>query len=369
MFRTWQLKLGYAFTDRVGLNVWIPYRQVTAPKTDISKDNPSEKVRFTRHFEGLGDLILLGRVQALQPNAGRGFGLSLGLGMRLPTGDSRPDHDWASGLSRDPVLQVGSGTLDPIVAAIGSYRVGRTQAYANVIARFTGGENIHDYKYANEYQTGIGATRSVSQLFDLSLSVNSIFTSHDYDKGNQVSNTGGEWVFLAPGITLHSGDVNMNLSLQIPVYQRVNNSQLVSDYVMSVGLSCGFGTQKSESRRPKAAQASSPHVNRTEPDIQTISIGDRVSLEDNIARGKVTLFEFYSDRCRACARFEPELRTFAQTHPGVAVRKVNIGDGESEVVKQYQITGTPTLYLFDSDGKLLLRHVGADIDVIANLIP
>ena len=37
----------------------------------------------------------------------------------------------------------------------------------------------------------------------------------------------------------------------------------------------------------------------------------------------------------------------------VALKRINIGDGETEVSKQYGIEATPTFHVYSADGKLI----------------
>ncbi len=363
------------------MTLLLPYRQVTAPKTDYSEANPTEKVRFTRQFSGFGDAVLLAQLLAKPSSAKSPLMLGVGFGFRLPTGASQPDHQWAGGLSRDPVLQVGAGTLDPIGSLTAGYRLGKTSIYTNALARISGGQNIHSYRYGNEYQLSAGFRRPVSEWFDASLTATTILTGHDYDKGSIVGNTGGTWFYLTPGISFRSGDINTGFSLQLPLYQNVNLSQLSSSYVFNANFSCGFDLGKNKSAASKSTRTVLPPptgapsgfekfdetTKHHSPDVSTVSLGAEVTLADYTKAGKITLFEFYGDKCTACAAFEGPLREFLNSNPDFILRKINIGDGESKVVKQHNITVTPTIIAIDETGKELLRQDGATIAALESL--
>lgn len=379
LFRTWNLQLSYAFNDRLTMSMMLPYRQITAPKTDASADNPADTVRFTRRFSGFGDVIVMAQYRARQATLEYPLSIGLGFGFRLPTGSSQPNHEWASGLSRDPVLQVGAGTLDPIGSLSASYRSGVTDMFASALARFSSGENIHSYRYGNEYQFGAGLSRPLNDWLDVTLTASAILTAHDYDDGAQVGNTGGEWVYLTPGLTFRSGDINTAFNLQLPVYQNVNQSQLSSNYVFNAMFSCGLNLGSADDFQVSSAPEPLPpplweaptgfeRAVESKPDIRTVSLGERVTLADHLESGKITLFEFYGDRCLACAAFEGPLRSFVSQHPEVVLRKINIGDGDSPVVRQFQIQVTPTLIALNAKGEEILRHEGGDISALLALV-
>ncbi len=364
------------------MSLLLPYRQVTAPKTDVSAADTTQKVRFTRRFSGFGDAVVMAQLLAKSPQPKSPLLVGVGFGFRLPTGASQPNHEWAGGLSRDPVLQVGAGTLDPIGSLSAGYRFGRTSVFASALARISSSANIHSYRFGNEYQATASMQRPISTWFDASLTAAAIITGHDYDKGVQVGNTGGTWLYLTPGLTFRSGDINTGFSLQLPLYQNVNLSQLSSSYVFNVNFSCGFNFKKSvaEDSNLMSRRASSTMSGRVDgftgfqperghkaPDVETISLGSRVRLERYTQKDKVTLFEFYGDKCLACAAFESPLREYLTERPDIVLRKINIGDGNSEVVKQFNITVTPTLIALDDSGAIVLRKDGASTETLIEL--
>ena len=108
-FRITSLNLHYYLSSRLSVSAVVPYKNITSPKTDLRTG-----IRFTRNYSGLGDVILHNRLLLNEPKSDRNPRFWLGLGLKLPTGDSRPDWDWGFGNSHDPVLQPGTGSLDQI---------------------------------------------------------------------------------------------------------------------------------------------------------------------------------------------------------------------------------------------------------------
>lgn len=88
-------------------------------------------------------------------------------------------------------------------------------------------------------------------------------------------------------------------------------------------------------------------------DVRLISRGEAVDLREHLAAGKFTLFDFYADWCPPCWEVEPELERLARESDRVAVRKINIVDWTTPVVRQHGVQELPHLLLYDPEGTLL----------------
>ena len=360
-FRTTSVNLSYQPLPRLTVDVIIPHKDITAPKTDLSTGT-----RFTRHFSGLGDMIVFNRFQLNIPQSERSPRFSLGFGARLPTGNSRPDWDWGFGISRDPVLQTGGGSIDPIFGGYYSQKLGNVSSYGSLLYRLSGGENVHSYKFGSESQYTAGVAYRPFTGMRLSMQLNGIHTGHDYDKGIRVDNTGGDWLYLTPGVTIGHNGVSYQTTIQLPVYRYVNNAQLTSDYVFTLSAWYAFGGRQTSSQplSTKPKETATPD----KPDIATISLGEVVELEDFLVPNKIALFEFYSDTCTSCEALEPMLRNLVKSSPDVALRKINIGTGNSPVIQQYRIAATPEIRVFDRHGQFVETVVGPEIGLIESAI-
>lgn len=373
MVRSTFFNLNYQVNRRLSLTALLPVRTVSAPK-DI---RPNERV--TRSFKGLGDMMVLGNYQLNLPEKPTRPAFTVQFGLRLPTGKSQPDHTFSGTLSRDPVLQTGYGTVDPLLGVSCYQQLGRTALSANVLARLSGGENRYGLKFSNEMQGGAGvsrafkAPRALSSFLSgaqLGLRVYGVKSGHDYDQGKMVYNTGGQWLYLLPSLNLETRHgVTYFFQFQLPVYQNVNGGQLVAPYGFTTGIS--FAPFRKRGRAELAAQPASVLPGSVEPEL--ISRGEKVSLEEHLAAGRVTLFEFYADWCSVCRRLDPPLKQMLAARRDVAFKRINIGDGETEVSKQYAITTTPTFYVYSAAGKLVkvfstddLRKLATAIDAAAN---
>jgi hypothetical protein len=77
-----------------------------------------------------------------------------------------------------------------------------------------------------------------------SLQVNSRLTAfpiHDQYKGMNVPSTGGVWVYLTPGVRIQaSNNLGLYSFFQYPLYQYVNEANLVPRYGLVVGATYAF---------------------------------------------------------------------------------------------------------------------------------
>lgn len=89
-------------------------------------------------------------------------------------------------------------------------------------------------------------------------------------------------------------------------------------------------------------------------DVQTITHGREVDLDDHLVPGKFILFDFYADWCGPCRAMEPHLLDLAGRHSEeLAIRKVDIINWESPVSQQYRISSIPYMILYGPDGNRL----------------
>lgn len=87
--------------------------------------------------------------------------------------------------------------------------------------------------------------------------------------------------------------------------------------------------------------------------------GETLDLKPFLAKGKTTLFDFYSPFCGPCLQLAPLLEQLAQKRPDLAIRKVNINrpevkgiDWRSPLVQQYNLHSVPHFAIYDRKGKL-----------------
>ena len=195
------------------------------------------------NYSGIGDL----EVATLRSFGGgesrrRGF---VSAGVKMPTGDtSVPNED---GDQPEPAARPGSGSWDVLAGMGVEWQLTRSPERMvplrlSVTGRYNG-FGTDDYRIGPEMQAHLGTEYPVMRSLSLLAQANLRIRGQD-DVGSSGVNeedTGGTMVFLSPGVRAAvSKMASVYALVQIPVYQRVNGIQIVSDGNLYVGMSRAF---------------------------------------------------------------------------------------------------------------------------------
>jgi thiol-disulfide isomerase/thioredoxin len=123
--------------------------------------------------------------------------------------------------------------------------------------------------------------------------------------------------------------------------------------------------QRNEQNRLRVAAAFVPQ--RGQP-IEVISHGAQVDITKHLALGNVTIVDFYADWCGPCRMVSPTLEQMAQTDPEIALRKIDIVNWNTAVVKQYNIHSIPQVNVYNRGGNLVGSVVGADLQAVERYV-
>ena len=124
-----------------------------------------------------------------------------------------------------------------------------------------------------------------------------------------------------------------------------------------------------------AAYSAQQLVNRTSAAIarrgqpvEVISHGAQVDINKHLALGSVTLVDFYADWCGPCRAFAPSLEQMVGGDPEIALRKIDIVNWKTPVVRQFEIYSIPHVNVYDRGGHLVGAVSGADIDTVKRYV-
>ena len=118
--------------------------------------------------------------------------------------------------------------------------------------------------------------------------------------------------------------------------------------VLGVVLAC---KQTQAPRAPAPLPAKSVQLN--EP-------GEPVALEPHLVPGYVTVVDFWGEHCGACTVVTGHLAVGIAKDDRVLIRKIDVGDGFTQVAKDYDINALPHYRIYDKQGRLRYDLVGND---------
>jgi thioredoxin 1 len=95
-------------------------------------------------------------------------------------------------------------------------------------------------------------------------------------------------------------------------------------------------------------------------EVEVISHGAQVDIAKHLSAGNITIVDFYADWCGPCKQISPALEQMAKSDPGIALRKIDIVNWTTPVVKQYNVHSIPQVNVYGRSGKLIGTVLGAD---------
>jgi hypothetical protein len=224
------LALQYGLRNNLQLGIALPY--VGHERAGIG---------FEQDADGVGDLNLLGKWRFYRWDApGEALNVAVLTELSLPTGD---DDAAVNGVRLEPELQPGSGGVDPAVGLGGTYEPGRWRFNAATLYRFHTDTDGDDTRLGDE----LVAELAVGNRFwlepypgpfmraDIPLRY---YWEDESRQSGPLDDTGGERATVGLNVAFRPRpSLDFQLSVELPVWQRVNGTQLGDDW----GLDFTFG--------------------------------------------------------------------------------------------------------------------------------
>jgi len=226
-------QVGYTITDRFALDAMFSLVR----QERLIRPIMSQPRNFTS-TNGFGDIVLLLKYRFYKQ-------FRAGLGVKAPTGKTEITDSQGLVLSSD--LQPGSGAWDMIYWFSGSmplpFRKSMTlNGSATYRATGLNGNYLGNqtYEFGNEFQATLGvADRFVwwSKIFDPSFIVKYRYAGTDVKNDFGLPGTGGNWVFLKPGISFNMlPEMSIQTSIELPVHAFVVDTQVTPTYRFNIGF-------------------------------------------------------------------------------------------------------------------------------------
>lgn len=226
------LSASYAVTDHWAVSALVSY--VKHSRTIGSS------FLGTTTTSGISDSVVLARYSPLFITPFSRHALSLGVGLRIPTGEDDFGDDFV--LSED--MQPSTGAYGEILWTSYSYAFNQAATLQlNTSANYTfNGENDRKYSFGNEFNFATTIGHSIGTKFGYSAGLHYRTTRADTRFGFAIPNTGGQWLDFIPAVRYNFNDhLSFGLSGRIPVARKLKGVlQFTTSYSYAFSVSYGF---------------------------------------------------------------------------------------------------------------------------------
>jgi len=235
-----QLDISYGVTPKFALSVSIPFMNNRYHEHDVIHPVPDPEAYASERISGMGDLRLTGKYAV---HTSMRHLLVAGLGVKTRTGEYKLRN--SEGEINEPTLMPGSGAWNGLFSLHYAYQIQPHEWDVFIASAYQlTTANSLEYKMGNTLLLNAGINHHFTaheKEYTASLQTNLRQAPHDEFKNQNMPNTGGTWVYLTPGITVHAThSTAVYTHLQLPIYQYVNDTNLVPSYGLIIGLSHVF---------------------------------------------------------------------------------------------------------------------------------
>jgi hypothetical protein len=186
--------------------------------------------------QGVGDGMITLQYSPLFYSERSRTEVAFGAGVKIPTGESSAE---IVGIAPED-MQPGTGSWDFVAWAY----AGQIITSLKGLEVFTGfstrlnGSNERGYSFGNEIIASAGARLLTGKLCNYSLYARYRWADSDTRFDSEIPNTGGQWLFLIPSITVNiTKSMGFKTEAEIPLYRKLNGfRQFTTSYLASVSV-------------------------------------------------------------------------------------------------------------------------------------
>lgn len=231
--QTYSLGMSYGITEKISMHLRIPYTF----RNDIEESEPPDEIHRHGDSKGLGDAAIHLHHRFVKVD-NFNFESSLLYGLKIPSG--RTSAKDISNSRFDAEFQPGSGSWDPSLGIAATKRMGFLSVDANLLYTIVT-EGTQDTDLGDKFNYNVAFSyRAVRKpvVLDFIIESNGIWIQKEEVDGKEDENSGGNIIFLSPGIRFTCKDrLTAYLSSGFPVLQDLNGKQNDVRYRIVFGIS------------------------------------------------------------------------------------------------------------------------------------
>jgi len=246
--------VGIPITEDMDMAVMVQYNQfkgfldngdgqATACFAAAAPAFPTDCISETDDSTGWGDTLITARYRFYNDGTHQIAGI---LGMIAPTGKITNKTDKNRGTGQDEILgthnQPGSGAFTmQFGVAYSGHLTDKIGMDADVIYRASG-PGANNFRSGNSAQIDAALSyKHHSKIFPV-LELNGIFFKKDNEDDEPKTNSGGDVIYISPGINIDLGAKNgVYANVSYPIYQELGGISNDEKYRFSLGWSYTFG--------------------------------------------------------------------------------------------------------------------------------
>jgi hypothetical protein len=235
-----QFDISYGITEKLTVSVSVPFLNDRHHEhIDGLPGTLADPAEFTNQdgSSGFGDITLMAKYAVWQTTKHQ---LIAGAGVKFGTGEYKLLN--SEGEINEPTIMPGTGSTDAILSALYNFSIipNKLGVFASASHRFTT-ENSLDYEFGDSTFIDAGVSYRLNEKITLITQINTRISRRDEFLGMDVPNTGVTFINVTPGVVLAASEnVSLYTHVQLPVYQRVNEVNLVPSFGLMAGVSYGF---------------------------------------------------------------------------------------------------------------------------------
>lgn len=243
------LKGQMSFNRRFVGMVQLPY--IDRFHSHLLNEEGEEPALHEFQYSGIGDASVTGSYMVWGHGGEEDVTVSALAGVKLPTGEKHVDA--IDGDEPEPHARLGTGSYDAIMGAhVMSFHSvptfggapGMLPVFGSVRFLLTS-RGTDDYRVGNTLDANLGTAYPLGDRLQFLAQANYRYhhrdDSQEAEEGEEpegpVVNTGGQAFYLTPGLRFQAASLlSLQAYMQVPVYQKVNEIQLVSPYHLWFGV-------------------------------------------------------------------------------------------------------------------------------------